>query len=198
MCVQIHAVWHLFKIYQNVLFSLPTTAGSSSPSAPLSPGPRSLSCPPAAALRMEMGPRAARHSPLSESMGFMEMCLTGCKAELLASTLNMLGPFLEDELSADPQPMRLWLRDTAVTLKVRMRATTKWDETQAVNHVSSLSLWQDDGPRVYPTAPQPVPVLFSLDGIVLERMDDGVLSLRRECFGFGSSRCSDYRIPVTC
>ncbi|XP_016092129.1 UHRF1-binding protein 1 [Sinocyclocheilus grahami] len=130
-----------------------TEAGSSSPSAPLSPGPRSLSCPPTAALRLEMGPRAGRHSPLSESVGFMEMCLTGCKAELLASTLNMLGPFLEDELSADPQPMRLWLRDTAITLK-------------------------DDGPRVYPTAPQSVPVLFSLDGIVLERMDDGILSLR--------------------
>ncbi len=71
---------------------------------------------------MEMGPRAGRHSPLSESVGFMEMCLTGCKAELLASTLNTLGPFLEDELSADPQPMRLCLRDTAITLKVRMRA----------------------------------------------------------------------------
>ncbi|KTG04590.1 hypothetical protein cypCar_00023794 [Cyprinus carpio] len=81
------------------------------------------------------------------------MCLTGCKAELLASTLNTLAPFLEDELSTDPQPMRLWLRDTAITLK-------------------------DDGPRVYPTAPQPVPVLFSLDGIVLERLDDGILSLR--------------------
>ncbi|XP_042606335.1 UHRF1-binding protein 1-like isoform X2 [Cyprinus carpio] len=130
-----------------------TQAGSSSPSAPLSPGPCSLSCPPAAALRMEMGPCAGRHSPLSESVGFMEMCLTGCKAELLASTLNTLAPFLEDELSTDPQPMRLWLRDTAITLK-------------------------DDGPRVYPTAPQPVPVLFSLDGIVLERLDDGILSLR--------------------
>uniref|UniRef100_A0A673KDA5 Uncharacterized protein n=1 Tax=Sinocyclocheilus rhinocerous TaxID=307959 RepID=A0A673KDA5_9TELE len=140
-----------------------TQAGSSSPSAPLSPGPQSLSCPPAAALRMEMGPCAGRHSPLSESVGFMEMCLTGCKAELLASTLNTLGPFLEDELSADPQPMRLWLRDTAITLK-------------------------DDGPRVYPTAPQPVPVLFSLDGIVLERLDDGILSLRRESFGFGLQR----------
>uniref|UniRef100_A0A8C2H666 UHRF1 binding protein 1 n=1 Tax=Cyprinus carpio TaxID=7962 RepID=A0A8C2H666_CYPCA len=137
-----------------------TQAGSSSPSAPLSPGPCSLSCPPAAALRMEMGPCAGRHSPLSESVGFMEMCLTGCKAELLASTLNTLAPFLEDELSTDPQPMRLWLRDTAITLK-------------------------DDGPRVYPTAPQPVPVLFSLDGIVLERLDDGILSLRRESFGFG-------------
>lgn len=123
MCVQIHAVWHLFKIYQNIFyFNFFTPAGSSSPSAPLSPGPCSLSCPPAAALRMEMGPRARRHSPLSESMGFIEMCLTGCKAELLASTLNTLAPFLEDELSTDPQPMRLWLRDTAITLKVRMRA----------------------------------------------------------------------------
>ncbi|XP_077060769.1 bridge-like lipid transfer protein family member 3A isoform X2 [Siphateles boraxobius] len=122
-------------------------------SSPLSPGPRSLSRPPAAALRLEMGPRAARHSPLSESVGFIEMCLTGCRAELLASTLNTLGPFLEDELSADPQPMRLWLWDTAITLK-------------------------DDNPRVFPTAPQPVPVLLSLDGIVLERLDDGILRLR--------------------
>uniref|UniRef100_A0A671LDP9 UHRF1-binding protein 1-like n=1 Tax=Sinocyclocheilus anshuiensis TaxID=1608454 RepID=A0A671LDP9_9TELE len=145
------------------LFFFSTIAGSSSPSAPLSPGPQSLYCPPAAALRMEMGPCAGRHSPLSKSVGFMEMCLTGCKAELLASTLNTLGPFLEDELSADPQPMRLWLRDTAITLK-------------------------DDGPRVYPTTPQPVPVLFSLDGIVLERLDDGILSLRRESFGFGLQR----------
>lgn len=44
---------------------------------------------------------------------------------------------------------------------------------------------QDDGPRVYPTAPQPVPVLFSLDGIMLERLDDGILCLRCESFGFG-------------
>uniref|UniRef100_A0A8C1UAQ3 UHRF1 binding protein 1 n=1 Tax=Cyprinus carpio TaxID=7962 RepID=A0A8C1UAQ3_CYPCA len=147
------------------------SAGSSSPSAPLSPGPRSLSCPPAGALRMEMGPRARRHSPLSESMGFIEMCLTGCKAELLASTLNTLAPFLEDELSADPQPMRLCLRDTAFTLK-------------------------DDGPRVYPTAPQPVPVLFSLDGIVLERMDDGILSLRCESFGFGFQQLAEEKNKV--
>uniref|UniRef100_A0A8C1Q6G7 UHRF1 binding protein 1 n=1 Tax=Cyprinus carpio TaxID=7962 RepID=A0A8C1Q6G7_CYPCA len=139
--------------------------------APLSPGPCSLSCPPAAALRMEMGPRARRHSPLSESMGFIEMCLTGCKAELLASTLNTLAPFLEDELSADPQPMRLCLRDTAFTLK-------------------------DDGPRVYPTAPQPVPVLFSLDGIVLERMDDGILSLRCESFGFGFQQLAEEKNKV--
>lgn len=50
---------------------------------------------------------------------------------------------------------------------------------------SVFSLCQDDNPRVFPTAPQPVPVLFSLDGIVLERLDDGILRLRRESFGFG-------------
>nr|XP_055043584.1 bridge-like lipid transfer protein family member 3A [Misgurnus anguillicaudatus] len=143
-------------------------AGSTSPSAPLSPGPRALSCPPAAALRLEMGPCASRHSPLSESVGFIEMCLTGCRAELLASTLNTLGPFLEDELKADIQPMRLWLQETAITLK-------------------------DDGPRVYPTAPQSVPVLFSLDGIVLERLDDGILRLRpaaRSQSGMADQSCS--------
>ncbi|XP_067302948.1 bridge-like lipid transfer protein family member 3A isoform X2 [Pseudorasbora parva] len=131
----------------------PTLTQAASSRAHLPTGPRSPPCPPAATLRLEMGPRAGRHSPLSESVGFMEMCLTGCRAELLASTLNTLGPFLEDELSADPLPMRLCLRDTAITLK-------------------------DDAPRVYPTAPQPVPVLFSLDGIVLERLDDGILCLR--------------------
>lgn len=104
----------------NVFISVIFTAGSASPVAPLSPGPRASSCPSVAALRLEMGPRAGRHSSLSESVGFMEMCLTGCRAELLASTLNSLGPFLEDELSADTQPMRLWLRDSTVTLKVRM------------------------------------------------------------------------------
>ncbi|XP_051515700.1 UHRF1-binding protein 1 isoform X3 [Myxocyprinus asiaticus] len=130
-----------------------TQGGSASSSASISPGPQALSDPPAAAVRLEMGPRAGRHSPLSESVGFIEICLTGCRAELLASTLSTLGPFLEDELSTDTQPMRLWLWDTTVTLK-------------------------DDCPRVYPTAPQPVPVLFSLDGIVLERLDDGIVSLR--------------------
>ncbi|XP_051961883.1 UHRF1-binding protein 1-like [Xyrauchen texanus] len=137
----------------DLLAGLTLTQGGSASSAPVSPGPQSLSGPPAAAVRLEIGPSAGRHTPLSESVGFMEMCLTGCRAELSASTLSTLGPFLEDELCTDTQPMRLWVWDTTVTLK-------------------------DDCPRVYPTAPQPVPVLFSLDGIVLERLDDGIVSLR--------------------
>ncbi|KAL2104209.1 hypothetical protein ACEWY4_001077 [Coilia grayii] len=130
--------------------------GLMTPTKPLSPAHRSgrsSSSPPVVALRMEMGPAAARHSPLSESVGFLELLVTGCRAELLASSLGGLGPFLEDELAADVQPMRIRLRDTVLTLK-------------------------DNGPRVYPTAPQPIPVVFSLDGVVLERSDDGVFSLR--------------------
>lgn len=131
-----------------------TQAGLWSPTAAGSPGPSSVSCPPAVlSLRLESGPAAGRHCAQSESLGFMEVCVSGCRAQLLASTLNTLGPFLEDEFSADPQPIRVCLRDTTVTLK-------------------------DDGPRVYPTAPQPVPVLFSLDNVVLERLDDGVLRFR--------------------
>lgn len=119
-------ILHLLYVDRHgIIISGVFTAGSASPIAPMSPGPRAPSRPPAAALRLEMGPRAGRHSPASESVGFMEMCLTGCRAELLASTLNGLGPFLEDELSADTQPMRLWVRDTTVTLKVRMNQDNK-------------------------------------------------------------------------
>ena len=70
-------------------------------------------------MRAEMGPCAGRHSVLSESVGFLELGLQGFHAELLASTLATLGPFLEDELSADIQPMRINLNNITVTLKVR-------------------------------------------------------------------------------
>ncbi|MBN3297409.1 URFB1 protein, partial [Amia calva] len=110
---------------------------------------------PVARMRMEMGPAAARHSPLSETLGFLEMRLSGCHSDLLTSTLATLGAFLEDELTADVQPMRIHMENTTITLK-------------------------DDGPRVYPTSPQPVPVIFALDRIVLERTDDGVFWLRGE------------------
>ncbi|XP_076874994.1 bridge-like lipid transfer protein family member 3A [Brachyhypopomus gauderio] len=122
--------------------------GPSSTTDPLSPGPRTLCCPPVVAVRMEAGPGTA-----AEGVGFLEVQVQGCRAELLTSTLNTLGPFLEDELSADAQPVRLSVYDTRLTLK-------------------------DDSPRVYPTAPQPTPASFLLDGVVLERLDDGVLALR--------------------
>uniref|UniRef100_A0A8B9J7I0 UHRF1 binding protein 1 n=1 Tax=Astyanax mexicanus TaxID=7994 RepID=A0A8B9J7I0_ASTMX len=128
--------------------------GPSSPAplsrVPPSPGPRA---PPAVCVRVEGGPAAGRHCPSAEGAGFLEVCVQGCRAELLTSTLNTLGPFLEDELTAEPPPIRLRIYNTSLTLK-------------------------DDGPRVYPTAPQPVPVAFYLDSLVLERLDDGRLTLR--------------------
>ncbi|KAJ8370433.1 hypothetical protein SKAU_G00104610 [Synaphobranchus kaupii] len=130
------------------------TLVGSSPHRPPAPapwkGPREA---PAMSMRMEMGPSAGRHSPLSESMGFLEVRVSGCRAQLFASTLTALGPFLEDELSADVQPMSVHLDRTCITLK-------------------------DDGPKIYPTAPQPVPVIFALDQLVLERSDDGIFWLR--------------------
>lgn len=67
---------------------------------------------------MEMGPSAARHGPLSALVGHLELGVQGCQAELLASTLATLGPFLEDELSADVQPMKIHLDNVTITLKV--------------------------------------------------------------------------------
>ncbi|XP_062870976.1 bridge-like lipid transfer protein family member 3A [Trichomycterus rosablanca] len=112
------------------------------PSAPVSPRSR----PPVVCMRVEAGTGA-------ESSGMVEVRVRGCEAELLSSTLGAIGPFVEDELSVDPQPIRISVHNSSITLK-------------------------DDGPRVYPTAPQSVPVSFLLDGVVLERLDDTVLTLR--------------------
>ncbi|KAJ8257464.1 hypothetical protein GJAV_G00185880 [Gymnothorax javanicus] len=138
------------------LLGVGTQVGSPPHRPPMDPtagvwkGPKEA---PAMGMRVEMGPSAARHSPLSESMGFLDIRVSGCEGQLLASTLATLGPFLEDELSADVQPMRVLLDRTRITLK-------------------------DDGPKIYPTAPQPVPVVFALEQVVLERADDGVFWLR--------------------
>uniref|UniRef100_A0AAY4CF06 UHRF1 binding protein 1 n=1 Tax=Denticeps clupeoides TaxID=299321 RepID=A0AAY4CF06_9TELE len=127
----------------------------SSQNRPTSPSQQEATgrCTPVFSMRVEVGPSAARHSPLAETAGFLDMRVIGCRTELMASTIGSLGPFLEDELIGDVQPMRISLDGIAVMLK-------------------------DDGPRVYPTAPQPVPVMFTFDGVVLERSDDGVFSLR--------------------
>ncbi|XP_055748048.1 bridge-like lipid transfer protein family member 3A [Salvelinus fontinalis] len=108
---------------------------------------------PVVGMRMEMGPSAARHGPLSALVGHLELGVQGCRAELLASTLATLGPFLEDELSADVQPMKIRLDNVTITLK-------------------------DDGPKIYPTAPQPQPATFTIDQVVLERSDDGLLRIK--------------------
>ncbi|XP_071379292.1 bridge-like lipid transfer protein family member 3A [Centroberyx affinis] len=123
---------------------------------------------PVMCMRAEMGPSAGRHCALAESVGFLELGVQGCQAELLASTMTNLGPFLEDELSADGQPMRIHLSNITVTLK-------------------------DDGPRIYPTAPQPIPATFIVDQVLLERTDDGIFRLKA-CDGKGPKAATG--VPV--
>ncbi|CAN9515333.1 unnamed protein product [Ophioblennius macclurei] len=98
-----------------------------------------------------------------ESVGQLDVRLQDCHAQLLASTVANVGPFLEDEFSADGQPMKLHLRNVTVTMK-------------------------DDGPRIYPTAPQPVPATFVIDRMLLERGEDGIMRVKAEgadprCYG---------------
>ncbi|XP_034446359.1 UHRF1-binding protein 1 isoform X2 [Hippoglossus hippoglossus] len=108
---------------------------------------------PVVRMRAEMGPSAARHSSLAESLGFLDVRVQDCQAELLASTVANIGPFLEDEFSVDGQPMKLHMSNITITMK-------------------------DDGPRNYPTAPQPVPATFIVDQLLLERSDDGIMRLK--------------------
>uniref|UniRef100_A0A1A7Y1L1 UHRF1 binding protein 1 n=2 Tax=Iconisemion striatum TaxID=60296 RepID=A0A1A7Y1L1_9TELE len=110
---------------------------------------------PAFLMRAEMGPSAARRSALAESSGFLDAIVQDCQVELLASTVANIGPFLEDEFSVDSQPMRLHLHNVTITLK-------------------------DDGPRIYPTAPQPVPAKFVIDQLLLERSDDGLMRVKAD------------------
>ncbi|CAJ1084777.1 UHRF1-binding protein 1 isoform X2 [Xyrichtys novacula] len=73
---------------------------------------------PAVCMRSEMGPSAARHSPLAESLGFLDIRVQDFKAELLSSTVSNIGPFLEDEFSVDGQLMQLHLSNITITIKV--------------------------------------------------------------------------------
>lgn len=100
---------------QSEISSLPS-AGA--PSPPVSP----VSHPPVVCLRVEVGPGAGRHCCTAESAGFVEVCVRGCEAELLTSTINTLGPFMEDELNSDVQPIRITVHNTRITLKVRGRS----------------------------------------------------------------------------
>ncbi|XP_072305248.1 bridge-like lipid transfer protein family member 3A [Eucyclogobius newberryi] len=108
---------------------------------------------PAVTLRTEMGASAVEHA--ADCVSFMNMSLKDCHVELLSSTLANIGPFLEDEFAVDSQPLKLHMNNITVTIK-------------------------DDGPRIYPTAPQPVPATFIVDQLLLERGGDGILRVKAE------------------
>ncbi|CAL8367448.1 unnamed protein product [Lota lota] len=110
-------------------------------------------------------PAVCMRATLTESAGCLEVAVKDCQAELLASTVANLGPFLEDELGGESQPMRVHLSNVAVTLV-------------------------DDGPRIYPTAPQSVPTTVILDQVLLERTEDGILRLK------GDRDHSCYHLPI--
>ncbi|KFR10196.1 UHRF1-binding protein 1, partial [Opisthocomus hoazin] len=107
---------------------------------------------PEVCLRLEVGPKAAVHSPLAVQNGFLHMLVHSYTAELCMSFLTNLGPFLEDEIIPEVIPMEIEVVDARITLK-------------------------DDSPRVYPTSPGPVPITLAVDHIVVKRRDDGVFYL---------------------
>ncbi|KAJ0064408.1 hypothetical protein NL108_006419, partial [Boleophthalmus pectinirostris] len=94
---------------------------------------------------------AVEHS--SDCVSCMNLSLKDCHVELLSSTLANIGPFLEDEFAVDSQPLKLHMNNITITIK-------------------------DDGPRIYPTAPQPVPATFVVDQLLLERGEDGILRVK--------------------
>uniref|UniRef100_A0A3P8TQ37 Bridge-like lipid transfer protein family member 3A n=1 Tax=Amphiprion percula TaxID=161767 RepID=A0A3P8TQ37_AMPPE len=110
---------------------------------------------PVLCMQAEMGPSAARRSAMAESLGFVDMRVQNCKAQLLTSTVTNIGPFLEDEFSIDGQPVKLHMSNVTITMK-------------------------DDSPKIYPTAPQPVPATFIIDQLLLERGDDGIMRVKAE------------------
>ena len=93
--------------------SLPPSLGSGSV-ANSGPG-RSR---PEVQVRLESGPSAAAHSPLSEHNGFLQCRLHALSTDLLMSTLQNLGHFVEDSSESQVLPMEISLRDVHVNLKV--------------------------------------------------------------------------------
>uniref|UniRef100_UPI00398F6A63 bridge-like lipid transfer protein family member 3A isoform X2 n=1 Tax=Pristiophorus japonicus TaxID=55135 RepID=UPI00398F6A63 len=108
---------------------------------------------PAVCLRFESGPSSAVHSPLAVKNGFLQFHINNYSAELLMSSLTNLGPFLEDEMIPEVIPMKIELFDCKITLK-------------------------DDGPRLYSTSPDPVPISLDVDHLMVQRIDDGTFCIR--------------------
>lgn len=99
-------------------------------------------------LRLESGPDAAARSPLAEHNGFLAMRARRFHANLLVSTLNNLGHFLEDNSQSEILPMEIHVNDVHVNIK-------------------------DDGPRDNPLDPEPTPIALHVDHLLIQRRDDG-------------------------
>uniref|UniRef100_A0AAY4D6Y5 Chorein N-terminal domain-containing protein n=1 Tax=Denticeps clupeoides TaxID=299321 RepID=A0AAY4D6Y5_9TELE len=106
-------------------------------------------------VRLESGPSAAAHSPLSEHNGFLQCRLHALSADFLMSTLRNLGHFLEDDSASQVLPMEINIRDIHVNLK-------------------------DDGPRDSASDPDPTPMALHIDSLLIHRRDDGSFNIGRE------------------
>lgn len=69
-------------------------------------------------MRAESGPSAARHCETTESLGLLDVRVQDCHVEFLASTVANIGPFLEDELNMDGQPINVHFSNVTITIKV--------------------------------------------------------------------------------
>ncbi|XP_028811210.1 bridge-like lipid transfer protein family member 3B isoform X2 [Denticeps clupeoides] len=103
-------------------------------------------------VRLESGPSAAAHSPLSEHNGFLQCRLHALSADFLMSTLRNLGHFLEDDSASQVLPMEINIRDIHVNLK-------------------------DDGPRDSASDPDPTPMALHIDSLLIHRRDDGSFNI---------------------
>lgn len=100
-------------------------------------------------LRFESGPKAAVHSSLAATNGFLHCKVESFNSEFLASSLANLGQFLKEEDSVSKVvPMRVEISDTQINLK-------------------------DDSPRDNQSLSQPEPVDLHLHHLVIQRTDDG-------------------------
>lgn len=89
---------------------------------------------------LESGPRAAARSPLAQRNGFLRLQLRGYRASFLMSTLRNLAHFLEDDTAPQVLPMEISVRDTHVTLKVRMAAVTFHDGCYFYSAIQSFGV----------------------------------------------------------
>ncbi|MBN3301641.1 UH1BL protein, partial [Amia calva] len=116
-------------------------------------GPRKST--PEVKVRLESGPRASAHSPLAAQNGFLCCEVDHFTSDFLLSSLRNLGRFVEDDSVSQVLPMKVTISDTRINLK-------------------------DDGPRQNPLDPEPAPITLLINGLLIQRRDDGSFSIGGE------------------
>uniref|UniRef100_A0A8C4QHS0 UHRF1 binding protein 1-like n=1 Tax=Eptatretus burgeri TaxID=7764 RepID=A0A8C4QHS0_EPTBU len=100
------------------------------------------------ALRLEIGPCAGKHSPLSVQNGFLQTRLCGLCCTLHLSSLTNFAYFLEDEVFPDVLPLQIEVINCKIHLK-------------------------NDSPSVNATSPGPIPMDLYVEHVTVQCQDDG-------------------------